>query len=70
MTEQNLNGRQLGAVVEQLRGEAVAQGVRVDGLGDAGAARGLAAGAADDLISDRIARAADCRLGNIRRSLV
>ena len=41
MAEQKLNGADVGAGLQQVHGEGVAQGMRGEGLADAGAARRL-----------------------------
>ena len=64
MTEQNLNHRQLGAMVEHVGGEAVAKRMGMHRFGDSGAARGLVAGMPDDFVGDGIVSAS--RLGNIQ----
>ena len=51
VAEQGLDNGQFGAVVEQVGGEAVAERVRVDGLGDAGAPARFAAGVPDGLVA-------------------
>src|SRR5215469_5929213 len=57
MAEQNLNDRQLGAIVEHVGSEAVPQSMRMHWLGDPGATRSLAASMPDDLVGDGIVRA-------------
>ena len=52
MAEQKLNGAQIGAGLEQMRGKAVPQRVRVDVFADAGAFGGFAAGMPHDLGRD------------------
>ena len=53
MAEQYLNGAQIRAGFKQVRGIAMAQGVRRDVLLDAGSARRALAGKPDHLVGDR-----------------
>src|SRR5262249_20067197 len=55
---QGLDDWQFGAVIEQMGGEAVAQGVRMNGLGDAGPPGCLTTGMPDGLLRDRLMGAA------------
>ena len=52
--QQGLDDGQLGAAVEQVGGETVAERVRVDGLGDAGPPGGFPAGVPDGFLRDRL----------------
>ena len=44
MAQQDLNGAQISAALEQMGGEAMAQGVRMDGTVETSALRGFLAG--------------------------
>ena len=63
VAQQGLNDGQLGAAVQQMGGEAVAERMGVDTLGDAGAPGGLAAGVPDDFVGDRLIGAARLQTG-------
>ena len=56
MTEQQLNGAQIGAGFEQMYREGVAQRMRRDCLGEAGASMCLLTGVFDSLSRDRLTR--------------
>jgi hypothetical protein len=54
MSQQNLDGPQIRAVLEQVSGETVSQRVRMNLLADAGTLGGFPAGLPDDLGGDRM----------------
>ena len=56
MAEESLDNGQLGAVVEQMGSEGVAQRMRMDRLVDAGAHRAAAAGVPDGFVRDGVVR--------------
>src|SRR5215472_2954662 len=58
VAQQRLENGQFRAVVEQVGSEAVAKGVRVNSLGDAGASACLAAQMPDGFLRDRLVGAA------------
>ena len=53
MSKQQLDGPQIGATLQQVRGEAVAERVRMKLLANTGALGGLTAGAPDDFAGNR-----------------
>ena len=64
MAEQQLNGAQVGAAFEQMRGEAMAQRVRMQRLVDAAALGGFPAGVPDDLVADGVIGGVPAAAGN------
>jgi hypothetical protein len=54
MTEQQLDGAQIGAGLQQMNGERVTQRMRRDRFGDAGSLKGLTAGEFDGESRDRL----------------
>ena len=60
VAEQQLDGAQVGAGFEQMCGEAVAKGVRMERLVDAGAFGGFPTGVPDDLVADGVIGGVPC----------
>ncbi len=56
VAEQDLNGAEIYARIQQVSGEGVSQRVRMNSLGDTGLSRSLLTGAEDGLAGDRLAR--------------
>src|SRR5271156_4142739 len=63
MPEEHLNGAQVGAGFEQMRGPTVTQGVRRDTLGKLGLLGGFPAGDPHHLVRDRTIRSAPIAAG-------
>jgi len=64
VTEQQLDGAQVGAGFQQVCGEAVSQRVRMQRLVDSGALGGLTTGVPDDLVADGVIGGVPAAPGN------
>ena len=66
MTEQQLDGAEIGAGLQQMNGEGVAQGMRRDRFADAALLPHLPAGAIDGEWRDRLAGPVDRETATLR----